>query len=129
MAGQIYNGNINANINNGTKNHTTYSETTNINVDYESISDKIEITEDDKFVDAKDKEINTEEIKYKSTKVNKNNILDILGEDGKLQILNANDDVLLEVNKDTQANEDGTIEANFENRKYKRNKRNIFKFR
>jgi len=115
VSGQIYNGNINANINNGTKNPTTYSETMNINVDYESISDKIEITEDDKFVDAKDKEINTEEIKYKSTKVNKNNILDILGEDGKLQILNTNDEVLLEVNKDTQANEDGTIEANFEN--------------
>ena len=47
VSGQIYNGNINANINNGTKNPTTYSETTNINVDYESISDKIEITEDD----------------------------------------------------------------------------------
>ena len=71
--------------------------------------------EDIIIVKEKDKEINTEEIKYKSTKVNKNNILDILGEDGKLQILNANDDVLLEVNKDTQANEDGTIEANFEN--------------
>ena len=87
----------------------------NVNVDYASISDKIEITEDDKIVNAKDEEINTEDIKYKSTKVNKNNVLDILGEDGKLQILNANNDVLLEVNKDTQANEDGIIEANFEN--------------
>lgn len=112
---QIYNGNISANINNGAQNTTRYSETMNINVDYEAISDKIEITEDDKFVNAKDEEINTEDIKYKSTKVNKNNILDILGEDGKLQILNNNSDVLLEVNKDTQANEDGTIEANFEN--------------
>ena len=115
VSGQIYNGNISANINNGTKNVTTYSETMNVNVDYASISDKIEITEDDKIVNAKDEEINTEDIKYKSTKVNKNNVLDILGEDGKLQILNASNDVLLEVNKDTQANEDGTIEANFEN--------------
>ena len=96
VSGQIYNGNISANINNGTKNVTTYSETMNVNVDYASISDKIEITEDDKIVNAKDEEINTEDIKYKSTKVNKNNVLDILGEDGKLQILNANNESYFE---------------------------------
>lgn len=111
----IYNGNIVANINNGTKNATKYSETMNVNVDYVTTSNEIEITEDDKFVNAKNEESNAEDIKYKSTKVNKNNVLDMLGEEGKLQILNSNKEVLLEVNKDTQAQEDGTIEANFEN--------------
>ena len=111
----IYNGNIYANINNGTNNATEYTELMNINIDYASISNEIEITEDDKFVSTDNIEVNTEDIVYKSTKVNKNNILDILGEDGKLQILNSNNEILLEVNKNVQSQEDGTIKVNFVN--------------
>lgn len=111
----IYNGNIYANINNGTNNATEYTELMNINVDYASISDEIEINEDDKFVNTDNVDVATEDIVYKSTKVNKNNILDILGEDGKLQILNSNNDILLEVDKNTQTQEDGTIKVDFVN--------------
>ena len=111
----IYNGNIYANINNGTNNATEYTELMNINVDYASISDEIEINEDDKFVNTDNVDVATEDIAYKSTKVNKNNILDILGEDGKLQILNSNNEILLEVNKNIQSQEDGTIKVDFVN--------------
>ncbi len=111
----IYNGNIYANINNGTNNATEYTELMNINVDYASISDEIEINEDDKFVNTDNVDVATEDIVYKSTKVNKNNILDILGEDGKLQILNSNNEILLEVNKNIQSQEDGMIKVDFVN--------------
>ena len=48
-------------------------------------------------------------------KLNKQNVLDILGEEGKLQVLNKDGEVLGEINKDTEATEDGTIEINYEN--------------
>ena len=112
---EIYNGNIYANINNGTENSTQYTETMNLNVDYQSIADNVEITEDDTFITDQDVEIGAEYIKYKKVKINKNSVLDVLGEDGNLQILNNNEDILLEINKDTQAEEDGTIIKQFEN--------------
>lgn len=112
-ANDIYNGNIYSNINNGTSNDTQYSELMNINIDYSLISDEIEINEDDKFIN-NNFDIDTEDIVYKATKINVNNVLDVLGEEGKLQILN-NNEVLFEINKDMQKQENGDVVFNFEN--------------
>ena len=106
----IYNGYINSNKQNGTKNATEYT-----NVSYKDIANEVNIETDNKFINAKNEEIETDEILYKGLKLNKQNVLDILGEEGKLQVLNKDGEVLGEINKDTEATEDGTIEINYEN--------------
>lgn len=115
VTSDIYNGYINSNKENGTQYETEYAENMKINVSYKEISEELAVETSNKFINTKNKEIETEEIVYKSAKVNKQNVLDILGEEGKLQILNKAGEVIGEINKDTEAQEDGTVEINYEN--------------
>ena len=110
----IYNGFINGNIKNGTKNVTEYSENYDINFSYKQISDSVEINLVDDFLDDKDKTIDTKDLVYKSIKLNKENVLRIFGVEGSFKINNIEGQTLAEINKYTEANEDGIIEINFE---------------
>ena len=101
----IYNGYIKSNAQNGTKYKTEYTENLEIKFDYKEISDEIEIKETDK--------VKAEDIIYKSISLNKNNILDILGENGTLKIQNESGEDLLEINKDTASEEDETIKFDY----------------
>lgn len=101
----IYNGYIKSNAQNDTKYKTEYTENLEIKFDYKEISDEIEIKETDK--------VKAEDIIYKSISLNKNNILDILGENGTLKIQNESGEDLLEINKDTASEEDGTIKFDY----------------
>lgn len=112
---EIYNGYINSNKQNETNYRTEYTENLKIQISYKEISDEITVKSENSFINKKDEQLKTDEIIYKSTKVNKNQILDKLGENGYLQILNKNGDILGEVNKDTEADENGTIEITYEN--------------
>ena len=111
----IYNGFINANVKNGTANDTEYTEYMNIQVGYKEIADEMYVTLTNTLKNKKDKETETTDVVYKGLKLNKQNILDILGEDGNLQVLDNKENKLAEVNKDTNANDNGTIEINYEN--------------
>ena len=110
----IYNGYIESNKDNDTKYRTEYTEKVGIDIDYKDISDEISISENDKFV-KNDKEIETEDIVYKGIKINKNDVLSKLGEDGTLKITNESGKILAEINKDTEAKEDGTVEVTYQN--------------
>ena len=110
----IYNGYIESNKDNDTKYRTEYTEKVGIDIDYKDIFDEISISENDKFV-KNDKEIETEDIVYKGIKINKNDVLSKLGEDGTLKITNENGEILAEINKDTEAKEDGTVEVTYQN--------------
>ena len=114
ITSDIYNGFINNNIKNGTKYETEYAENYNINFSYKQISDSVEINLVDDFLDEKDKIIDTKDIVYKSIKLNKENVLRIFGVEGSFKIDNIEGQTLAEINKYTEANEDGTIEINFE---------------
>lgn len=111
----IYNGFINANVKNGTANDTEYTEYMNIQVGYKEIADEMYVTLTNTLKNKNDKETETTDVVYKGLKLNKQNILDILGEDGNLQVLDNKENKLAEVNKDTNANDNGTIEINYEN--------------
>ena len=111
----IYNGFINANVKNGTANDTEYTEYMNIQVGYKEIADEMYVTLTNTLKNKNDKETETTDVVYKGLKLNKQNILDILGEDGNLQVLDNKGNKLAEVNKDTNANDNGTIEVNYEN--------------
>ena len=111
----IYNGYIYSNNQNGTKYLTEYTENMNINVSYKDIADELTVETNNNFINSKDKEVETDEIIYKGVKINKENVLDILGEEGSLQILTKSGEVLGEINKDTEVPDDEVVEINYEN--------------
>ena len=111
----IYNGYINSNSQNGTNYATEYTENLEINISKKELSDEIKVSTDSNFINKQDQVIDTEEIIYKSTKIDKNKVLDILGENGYLQILNENGDVIGEVNKDTEVGENNIYEITYDN--------------
>ena len=111
----IYNGYIKSNSQNGTNYATEYTENLEINISKKDLSDEVKIDTTHNFIDKNNKEIETDEIVYKSTRINKNEVLDMLGEDGYLQILNEKGDVLGEVNKDTFVGENNIYELTYEN--------------
>lgn len=115
VTSDIYNGYINSNKENGTQNATEYTENMKINVSYKEISEEMTVETSNKFINTESEEVETEDIVYRGAKVNKQNVLDILGEEGNLQILNKTGEVIGEINKDTEAQEDGTVEINYEN--------------
>ncbi len=110
----IYNGYINSNKRNETDYKTEYLENLEINISKKEISDEVTLKINDVFVDEKDNIIETSDIIYKSTKINKKDLLDILGEDGYLQIFNEKGELLGEVNKDTQVEEDNICEIKYD---------------
>lgn len=111
----IYDGYIKANKQNRTQYETEYQENMKIQIGYENIADKVQVKTKNLLVNKDNEEKETEDIVYNKTTVNKNEILDKLGEDGKLQISNNNGDVLADINKDTEADENGNIEINYQN--------------
>lgn len=113
----IYNGYLKSNSANNTDYKTEYVENLGINISKKEISDEIKIDVKDSFVNKKDQIISTNDIVYKSTRIDKNKVLDILGEDGYLQILNENGDVLREINKDTEVGENNIYEISYDDEK------------
>ena len=73
----IYNGYIQSNIQNNSTYSTGYAERIKIQTSYKEIADEITVNSKNLLVNNKDKENETQEIIYKNTKVNKNEILDI----------------------------------------------------
>ena len=120
----IYNGYINANIQNNSAYRTQYTENVKIQTSYKEIADEITVNSKNLLVNNKDKENETQEIIYKNTKVNKNEILDKLGQDGYFQIIDKDGNVLATINKDTEADENGNVQIGYDGEKTELN----FKF-
>ncbi|MBR0490792.1 MAG: hypothetical protein IJJ82_01945 [Clostridia bacterium] len=108
----VYNGYIKSNVVNGTNYETAYKENVQINISKDNLgTQKIDLTQ--KFINKNGEAIETENIVFKSSKMEKQNILDVLGEEGTLKILDNQEQVLAEINKDTESNEDGTIKIDY----------------
>ena len=113
----IYNGYIKSNILNGTQYTTNYKETEQITISKRKVQENILLRENNQFVEITNN--NGEEIKQelgnngdlvlKETKVFKRDIINLLGENGTVQILDAKGIILGEINKDTKYSEDGTF--------------------
>ena len=65
-----------------------------IDISKKEIADEIVINTQNNFMNKNEETMDIEEIIYKSTKINRNQLLSILGEDGYLQILNENGQIL-----------------------------------
>ena len=107
---EIYNGYIESNIKNETEYETEYIENLEIEFSIGELCDEVHLVTDNNFVNTDNKLNDKDKIIYKSTKIDKNKVMDLLGDNGYLQILNLNGDILGELNKDTEVGENGVYE-------------------
>ena len=105
QTGDIYDGYIKANVLNNENNYeTTYNEVLKIMVSNKEIAQKIEVRE-------------TSEVSlYTETSIDKNQVLELLGDNGSIEILDESGNVLAIINKDTETDENGKIKVTYENR-------------
>lgn len=103
----IYDGYMKSNQINGTNYNTTYQEKQQITISKKSYQDKLVLVENNTF--------NNKNLIYKNTKITEENIKNLLGEDGTLEILNQNQEILETINKDTNWEENGSYTINYEN--------------
>ena len=97
---EIYNGYIKSNILNGTNYDTQYTEKNEVVISKKDAQQKIKIYEENAFV-------NLNDIYYKSTKFQKNDILNLLGEEGKIEIFDANNNIISTIDKNTEFDGNG----------------------
>ncbi len=96
----IYNGYIKSNIINGTTYDTEYTENNEIMISKKEAHQKINITEENTFV-------NPNDIYYKSTKILKEDFLNVLGENGKIEIFDGDNNLISTIDNNTGFNENG----------------------
>ena len=118
----VYNGNIKSNIINKTEYGTVYKEKEEIVISKKEAQEKLKISEDNSFlkVHKNEEEETVSEIKnkkdlvYKSTKFSKDNLKEILGEEGKVEILDQENNIIFTIDKNSTFEEDGTITVNYQ---------------
>ena len=123
QADEVYNGYIKSNIINGTNYDTEYKETAKIMVSKKEAQQKIEFTQSNSFEkvyqNSDGEEMTQEfasnsELVYKSSKIKQQDIKKILGENGIIEILNSNGNLIATIDGNTQFAEDGSIVINYE---------------
>ena len=101
----IYDGYIKANtLNNENKYDTKYNEKINIMVSNRDISKKIEI-----------KEISQVSL-YEETSIDKEQVLNVLGDNGSIDIIDNDANIVKTINKDSETDENGKIKLAYKNR-------------
>ena len=104
---EIVNGYMKSNRINGTQYQTPYKETQKIIISKKEAQEKLEVTQNDTFIKVNS---NQEEIKdlnnggnlvYKSTKINQEDLKNVLGEEGSIEILDENKNQIAILDKDT----------------------------
>ena len=108
---EIYKGQLYANVKNTEKTEIPFSSKTTIEIRSIDIADSIMIQEVKDVYATNDSELGAN-TRFISTEINKQNMLDILGEDGNIQIKYG--EVIYNITKDTEANESGNIVVNYD---------------
>lgn len=111
---EVYGGYIKSNIINNTTYGTAFNEIQEVMVSKKDASQRINISSNNSFVriysnDNGDKRVenlgNKENLIYKTTKIYKQDVIDLLGEQGKIEILDSNGNILATIDQNTQYNE------------------------
>ena len=98
-------------------NETNYDSKTAINISYKDIVEEIILQDTNNYyLDKANNKVETDDIYYKQVSVNKDNFNEILGEDGKIEILDVDGNSLATINKDLQADDNGNYVINFQNK-------------
>ena len=105
QTGDIYDGYIKANkLNSENKYETSYNERLKIMVSNKDIAPKIEVKEFSEIA------------LYTDASIDKEKILDILGDKGSIDILDESANIIKTINKDSETDENGKIKFTYENR-------------
>lgn len=94
-----------------------YNSKTSINVSYTDIVEEM-IVEDieNNYIDKSGNKAQTDDIYYKQISVSQENFRQILGEDGKIQILDDSGNMIATINQETQADENGNFVVDFQDK-------------
>ena len=79
--------------------NTSYTENISVNVGYAELVERIEMLSETKYLDKKENKYPSEEL-YTYTKIDKDNLVNILGEDGYISILDKDGNEITKLNKD-----------------------------
>lgn len=119
----IYNGYMKYNEKNGTEYNTPYNQVDEITLSKEEIGENVEVLKNNTFINVERNEDEEEviwdlgnngNIIYKGIKVNLVNLKEILGEEGKLEILDEEQNLITTINKETEAEDDGSVAIEYE---------------
>lgn len=89
--------------------YTTY---TTVNIDYSSVVSQIVLDEEEsKFLDGKDTKKSN--IKYVQSRINKSDMQKLLGEEGSIEVTDQDGNTIIDINKDTNTDEDGYINIKY----------------
>ena len=103
---ELYKGNLYANLN------TTYETKSTVVVTNANVADKIVTVEGPDVFGTEDKELQAN-TRYVSTEINLAEMLEVIGNDGNIEIKNG--ETVTTINKDTETDENGNIVINYEN--------------
>ncbi len=109
-------GGIKSNLINGTNYVTQYEQKEEVVVSKKEAEDSLIIRENNTFLETeKNIEIPSDKnIIYKSTKIQEKQIKELLGEEGILEILDSEQNLMARIDKDTEFDENGTVEISYE---------------
>ena len=106
----IYNGYIQANKANKTNYETEYKEVSQFMVSLKDFADEVVIEETNQFVKNNGVEIeDNSDLIYKETRIDKAEVLGLLGEGGILQIKKEDGTLIKEITKETETTEQGLV--------------------
>lgn len=108
---EIYKGQLYANSKNTEKKEIPFSSKTTVEIRSTDIADSITVQELKDVYTAENSELSAN-TRFISSVINKQNMLDILGEDGQVQFKYG--DTIYSVSKDTEADESGNITINYD---------------
>lgn len=98
----------------------TYEKKDLLNISRADLIDSLEIIDTDEYFEADNKDTYATENEtgimsyYKTTQFSRENLLNILGEEGKVEILNMNDEVISTISLDMETNENGLYIVEYE---------------
>ena len=113
---QIYKGYLYANV----QNEVTFEEEEKVDIAYADALENIQIdTLDNQFANDANQEFTAgASVNYKGIVINKQNMLDILGENGSITVQDENNNVISTINNSLEPNENGDIDITYDgNRK------------
>lgn len=103
------------NYNSADRYELNYDSKTIVNISYKDIVEGIMVQDIDNFyVSANGNNYEADDVYYKQVSINKENFINILGEDGSVTVKDADGNVLTVINKETEVNEAGDYVIGFE---------------
>lgn len=105
----IYDGYINNNIKNNTTYETEYTEKSKVEVSYKELAKEIVLTETNTFMKDEEEIENQAALMYKTISFEKSNLENALEENGYIEVLDVNQNVIRTITKDTESENEKII--------------------